>query len=579
MKYGLMKKAVCLVLMLVLLCGSAWAEEAQGSAESALLRVLLRSLGNQTALDITLNGNYCLNENEQFRFDTQAKLRIIAANDEVWLSIGGMHLNMGESLTLTRCAAPYVQNGLYIEGSQRGKLYRGSLQLTVSGGVLQPVLLIDLEEYLYGVVPYEMSDSFPLEALKAQAVAARTYALQRRADRVGRAYDVVDTTADQVFMGYDPAYTNAIAAVDATRGLCGIYNGKYATCYYTATNGGQTAMAHDILGITSDDGYLSVVDDPYDLENPNSQIKSLIIRSDAYALPDLFIEEMKAAAAERLSAMNYSDERANIFIDEIVDIVPHTPLAGEPNRMYQYLTVTFKISACPMVPIYSKPTSLDFIHALFGRNTYEPKLLGEEAGEPVLLEEEFTCEISVYDQLKDELGMKISNIDCELVSILREEDEMCDLFVLQMRRYGHGVGMSQRGAQWMAKEYGKTHEEILSFYYPGLTFEARTFIPEEPIDLEALPAGIGSSAKPVPQQKELPALQEGEHYAVVVLATAASTLNLRSAPSTDSQILTTLSGGWRVIVMDEADGWAHVRTTDHEGYVSSRYLTTEESEE
>ena len=579
MKYGLMKKAVCLVLMLVLLCGSAWAEEAQESAESALLRVLLRSLGNQTALDITLNGNYCLNENEQFRFDTQAKLRVIAANDEVWLSIGGMYLNMGQSVTLTRCAAPYAQNGLYISGSQRGKLYCGSLQLTVSDGVLQPVLLIDLEEYLYGVVPYEMSDSFPLEALKAQAVAARTYALQRRADRVGRAYDVVDTTADQVFMGYDPAYTNAIAAVNATRGLCGTYNGKYATCYYTATNGGQTAMAHDILGITSDDGYLAIVDDPYDLENPNSQVESLIIRSDAYALPDVFIEEMKAAAAERLSAMNYSDERDDIFIDEIVDIVPHTPLAGEPNRMYRYLTVTFKISACPMVPIYSKPTSLDFIHALFGRNTYEPKLIGEEVGEPVLLEEEFTCEIGVYDQLKDDLGMKISNIDCELVSILREKDEMCDLFVIQMRRYGHGVGMSQRGAQWMAKQYGKTHEEILSFYYPGLTFEARTFIPEELIDLEALPAGLGSSAKPVPQQKELPALKEGEHYAVVVLATAASTLNLRSAPSTDSQILSTLSGGWRVIVMDEADGWAHVRTADHEGYVSAQYLTAAESDE
>ena len=94
-----------------------------------------------------------------------------------------------------------------------------------------------------------------------------------------------------------------------------------------------------------------------------------------------------------------------------------------------------------------------------------------------------------------------------------------------------------------------------------------------------MPAGIGNSAKPVPVQKELPALQEGEHYAVVALATAASTLNLRSAPSTDSQILTTLSGGWRVIVMSEADGWAHVRTADHEGYVSAQYLKAEESKE
>jgi SpoIID/LytB domain protein len=367
--------------------------------------------------------------------------------------------------------------------------------------------------------------------------------------------------------------------VDATRGVCGLYQGRYATCYYTASNGGQTAMAHDVLGVTSDDGYLAIQDDPYDLENPKSPVTSLTLRADAYNLPEQIALLMKTAASEQLSARGMSDEAENIFLDEIVSIAPHTSLSGDPNRMYQYLTVTYRLSACPLTPVYSQPTNLDRIRALFGRNTYEPVLLGEVPGEPVLLEDDFTCEISVYGLLKDELGLKISNIDCELVSILREEDETCTLFVIQLRRYGHGVGMSQRGAQWMAKEYGKTHEEILSFYYPGLTFEARTFIPEEPIELNAMPAGLGHSAKPVPVQKELPALQEGEHYAVVVLATAASTLNLRSAPSIDSQILTTLSGGWRVIVMSEADGWAHVRTADHEGYVSAQYLKAEESEE
>jgi len=573
MKYGPIRKALCVLLMLWLLCGTAWAQGVP-AAENGELRVLLRSLGSVTSLDIVLNGSYSIDGDASFRFDETASLRVTAAEGEIWLTCGGLNINMGSEVTLTRHGAS-SGNGLYIKGSVRGKLYCGSLRLSVSDGMLQPVLLIDIEEYLYGVVPYEMSDSFPLEALKAQAVAARTYGLERRAARTAQPYDVVDTTADQAFMGFDPAYVNAIAAVDATRGLCGLYRGRYATCYYTATNGGQTAMAHDVLGTTSDDGYLTIADDPYDLENPRSQVKSLTLRADAYALPDLFVEEMKAAAAERLSAMNYSDERADIFIDSIVDIVPHTPLAGEPNRMYRYLTVTFKISACPMVPVYSQPGPMDFIHALFGRNTYEPVLLGEEVGEPVLLEEEFTCEIGVYDQLKDKLGLKISNIDCELVTVTRQTGAECEEFVIELRRYGHGVGMSQRGAQWMAGHYEKTHMDILTFYYPGLTFTDRTFTPLVLPKLPALPEGVGQSAPKVPVQKELPALREGEHYAAVVLSTNASTLNMRQSPSTDSQIITTLANGWRVIVIGEAEGWAHVRTADHEGYVSAQYLKAE----
>ena len=569
------KGMLCALLACILTLPGAAFAEGNDAAESGTIEVLLKSLGEVFSLDITLAGSYSVNGNAAQRFDENAVLRVTAAGDEVWLACGGINLNMGESVTLTRHRAE-GDNGLYIAGSQRGKLYCGSLRLTAEDGVLRPVLLIDIEEYLYGVVPYEMNDAFPMEALKAQAVAARTYALQRRASSGSRDYDLVDTPADQVYMGYDPAYINAVAAVDATRGLTGKYNGKYATCYYTASNGGQTAMAHDILGVTSDDSYLAIVDDPYDLENPKSPVTSLVLRADAYQLPELLVREMKAACAERLSAMNYSDEMENIFIDEIVSVEPHTSLAGEPNRMYQYLTVTFRISACPMTPVYSQPTNLDRIHALFGRNTYEPKLLGEKAGDPVLMEEVFTCEIGVYDRIKDELGMKISNIDCELATVRTQQGEECNEFVVELRRYGHGVGMSQRGAQWMAGEYGKTCEEILSFYYPGLTFETEVFADETPGALERLPKGVaaGSTGSAIVQE-ELPALKEGERYATVTLATAWSTLNVRAAASTEAKILSELADGWRVIVVSEADGWAQIRTAREEGYVSSQYLTME----
>ena len=91
-----------------------------------------------------------------------------------------------------------------------------------------------------------------------------------------------------------------------------------------------------------------------------------------------------------------------------------------------------------------------------------------------------------------------------------------------------------------------------------------------------LPEGVsmGSTGTKKPQA-ELPPLKDGEKYAAVTLSTAWSTLNMRAAPSTDATILTILSHGWRVIVMDEADGWAHVKTADAEGYVSSQYLVME----
>lgn len=573
MKHRFFIICLCMALMLTMLPLPAAARSASG--ETGELQVLLKSMGSVSSMEITSFGSYSVDNNPAMRIEKGAQITAAAAGGEVWLNIGGLIMNMGDSVTLTRHAAE-GENGLYIAGSQAGKLYCGSLRLTAEGGVLRPVLLIDMEEYLYGVVPYEMSDSFPIEALKAQAVAARTYALQRRADRGSRDYDVVDTTADQVFMGFDPAYVNAIAAVDATRGVCGLYQGEYATCYYTASNGGQTAMAHDILGITSDDGYLAVTDDPYDLENPASRVTSLVLRTDACDLPDFVLESMKASAAEALSAMNMSDEMSDIFIDEIVSVEPHSPLGDEPGRMYQYLTVTYRLSACPMVPVYSKPTNLDRIHALFGRNTFEPVLLGEEVGDPVLLEQEFTCEISVFDQIKEAPGMKISNIDCELVSVSGRHGAECEEFVIELRRYGHGVGMSQRGAQWMAGEYGKTYMEILSFYYPGLTFESRAFAKNELPALGSLPAGVsGAEGTAQIPQAELPALSEGERYAKVTLSTAWSTLNMRESASTESRILTTLANGWRVIVMSEENGWAHVKTADAEGYVSTAYIVME----
>ena len=560
----LRKMACCLLAFCLLLCPmGAWAEESP--AQDGTLRVYLKSLGEVSSLSLYLAGSYSLDGDLSMRFDRDTRLSVTLVGESLYLSVSGFTMGMGENFTLTRHTAE-GENGVYIDGSPRNGLYAGDLQLKAEEGYIRCILHIDIEEYLYGVVPYEMSDSFPLEALKAQAVAARTYALQRRSVSADRDYDVVDTTADQVFFGYHADYANAIAAVNETRGLVGLYNGKYATCYYTASNGGQTLLPTDAFELENPEnyGYLDVHDDPYDLENPSSKVLSLSIRTDGAGLPDQLSQWMKQAICEELSAMGYDGDADNIFVDCILSIEPHSPKYAEPSRMYQYLAISFTVSACP-VHTPQTPTVDDLLRAVINNRP-----LGDEftlsVGEPELVERVFTYELSVYDQLKDQLGLSINGRDYEIVSVetAYADGGVLEGFILSMRRYGHGVGMSQRGAQQMAGQYGKSCMEILTFYYPGLSFETQSFVTPA---REALPALNVAAPDPLPE------LSEGEYYATVTLTTSFSTLNVRSAPSTESQVLDALAHGARVIVVREEGEWSYIRTASLQGYVASSYLT------
>ena len=117
-----------------------------------------------------------------------------------------------------------------------------------------------------------MSEYFPLEALKVQAICARTYALNKLGANAD--YDVVDTTNDQVFKGVNHNYVNAKRAVQETAGIVGTYKGKLAICYYSASNGGQTELVGNVWSGRGDWDYYQVVDDPYDVENPESVVRT-----------------------------------------------------------------------------------------------------------------------------------------------------------------------------------------------------------------------------------------------------------------------------------------------------------------
>ncbi len=453
------------------------APSAAPSPRSDTLRVYLKSLGAVSTLRLTLQGDYTVGEGTGFRFDSGTKLTMTAQGGSVWMRLDGLTVNLGASVTLERHASD-GPSGLYIDGSAKGGLYQGALTLRANGDWLEAVLLIDIEDYLKGVVPYEMNDAFPAEALKAQAVAARTYALWRRAARVGAGYDVVDTPADQVFYGWSDDNPNAAAAVDATRGVSGTYHGAYAATYYTATNGGQTALAGDILGAKENDGYLDVREDPYDLENPMSPIKTLAIERDFLDAPQPLIDALRAAAAPAMEDLGCSADPEDISPLWLVSAEVMDPMHGTGSLQYRTVRLRYTVSARAMEPAYAEPTAEQLVRAAVTGAAYEREQIGMAPGAYVALDETFTCDLDVYDDLKDQLGLGLSGIDCELCSVIEEED----IVVIQLKRYGHGVGMSQRGAQRMAGHHGMTYDQILSFYYPGLDFA------EEELESGALPA-------------------------------------------------------------------------------------------
>lgn len=143
--------------------------------------------------------------------------------------------------------------------------YRGKTRLIRQRDTLTAINHVDLEHYLYSVVGAEAVSSWPIEALKAQAVAARSYALYKRNTEANSIYDVDTTISTQVYKGLDTEYTTTHEAVNGTHGQIMTYQDSVILAAFHSSSGGYTENVEDIW--TSPLPYLrSVVD--YDHESP-----------------------------------------------------------------------------------------------------------------------------------------------------------------------------------------------------------------------------------------------------------------------------------------------------------------------
>lgn len=500
----------------------------RSAATNGMVRVYLSSLGSPTRLDVTVSGSYTVNGNTAMALSSgdRVSIQFDPQTGLISLNRGGTVSQMGREMALRRHAANGTSGLKIAQARKSGNLYPGDLYLKAqqSGSTwrLYPIVHVYIEYYLNGVLPYEMGSGSPAEALKAQAVAARTYTLNKMNLRASSLYDVVDTTNDQVYYGNSDSTASCTAAVSATKGIVLTNGGKLTSCYYTASNGGQTESALNAWG-SSGYAYLTVKDDPFDLMSSAATVRSASIYADfdAAGQKPALISLLKSKADAQLRARGLSGS-----ITAITSVTPHTPKFKSPSRLY---------------------TKVDFaVSCQTGSGTV-----------PLTL----TCDI--FTELEKALGLSINGSSNELWSVRPSSSN----WLIQARRYGHGVGMSQRGAMQMAS-MGYTYDQILGFYYPQSVRVQYTFT-------HTILSPIENGGNDTIVSTEDPAEITGgsSATATVRLVSGSDRLAIRGRASPQGQILTSVMQGALVTVLSRGDTWTQVKYGEIIGYAETSALS------
>jgi SpoIID/LytB domain protein len=213
-----------------------------------IIKVALSSMSSNS-LDITLSGDYTL-DSEILNNGTSLTVQVYEGK----LKIGEKIL---ESVTITPTAS---NNFVTMKKGSDIRKYRGSLVLKVKNENIFAINIVNIEDYVKGVIGYEMSEYFHIEALKAQAVASRTYGIYKI--KQSSEYDVVDSVLNQVYKGFNTSFAKVEQAVEATRGDIIFSSGYVIETLFSANNGGYSEDAVNVWG--NPVAYLKAKKDDYD---------------------------------------------------------------------------------------------------------------------------------------------------------------------------------------------------------------------------------------------------------------------------------------------------------------------------
>lgn len=337
-----------------------------------------------------------------------------------------------------------------------GKNYRGYIFFLNKGGQVQPINYVQMDDYLYGVLSKEVGSSFPSEALKAQAVASRSFAYANKNKHKSEGFNVCDTTHCQVYGGMDSEHANLNAAVDSTRGQYAYYNGNIADTTFHSNNGGHMESSKNEWG--GDQGYLIQKEDPFSKNTLNSEwtVEFTMDQLESkFKSSGVNVGTLKSIKIEELTDGNRVKKLRLIGTDK-EEVITGSKLRGALGLKSTYVTLDSKTGSTVNVPqgkdtIYVQDSSGDVKEALAGFIAIDDRY------DEVKIKEDYYVRGSLENRKIENSGKSLSGGN--IIS--------GNTIVINGRGYGHGVGMSQHGAVEMGKQ-GYSYLEILEHYYPGI---------------------------------------------------------------------------------------------------------------
>ena len=324
--------------------------------------------------------------------------------------------------------------------------YRGEVEFQrLTNSDMTIVNVLPMEHYLYGVVPNEIEASSNIEAVKAQAVAARTYSyysIQSGSKHAALGFDLCNTTCCHVYKGYDSEYSNSNKAVDATSDVVVKYNGKLAQTVYFASSGGKTEDAANVWGF--DISYLRGVEDKYESGNSYNYNWTKTFTID---------ELTQKFASKNIGTVTGIEVTKHSSAGRATEVVVRGTLKPEG--------ITYKLSGSSSflsLPSqwYTISTSSDISITTPNQviNTQLNNLSIVSTGGNIVQTGGTEIEVISANGLKQSFSSNPTQ------------------YVFTGKGWGHSVGMSQEGAKGMANA-GYTFDQILAHYYQGTTVGQR----------------------------------------------------------------------------------------------------------
>ncbi|NLV89021.1 MAG: SpoIID/LytB domain-containing protein [Tissierellia bacterium] len=327
--------------------------------------------------------------------------------------------------------------------------YRGYIRLFINDGELIVINHVYLEDYLYGVVPREMSYTSPMEALKAQAVASRSFAMHNINKHAQEGFNLCDTTHCQAYAGYIYERSSTNQAVDETMGVLIYYEGEVIEAIYHSTSSGYTEDSSNVWGGSIP--YLKSVEDHFSLDSPHNNWSFSIKLSD--------LNEKIIGAGINIGELQNIEIIETTSTNKVKNVKLIGSLGEEiiTGERFRNIIGTTTLKSAWFRIKDSTSNTVNYAYVLDG-NSLEPKVI--DISKAQIIDGNNRRTVTRSAVVRATGNDRIRNFQQR--SLISGEE-----LVIEGSGYGHGVGMSQYGAKKMA-EYGYTFEEILKYYYTGV---------------------------------------------------------------------------------------------------------------